>query len=370
MEIKKLFYKYNTLSDKATPYLAIESGKVVDTLKIFQQHFGAENVYYAVKANPDTALIALLQNNGCNFEVSSIPELELCTGPGVPASRIISAGTIKTPDFIRDAFKTGVKYFTADCVSEVEQIARQAPGSNLVVRLIVSNEGSEWPLTRKFGVTAEEAAGLLIKARESGLTPYGLSFHVGSQCTLAKTWEEAIVTASRAWEAAKQNNISLKSLNLGGGFPISYQKPVPPIEDIAATIHRSLKHKIPDAEEVLVEPGRALVGHAGTIVASVTAKAVRNKQRWLYLDIGVFNGLMESIGGIKYDYKVGRQGKPVKWVLSGPSCDSMDIIDKSVYLPDVEIGDHVFIRAAGAYTTAYASKFCGLPIPEIYLIQD
>jgi ornithine decarboxylase len=354
--------------NEKTPYLVIESGKVLHSLETFQGLFGEKSVYYAVKANPDKSLIAILSERGANFEVSTSGELDLMLALGVPSSKIISAGTIKTADFIRAAFVAGVRYFTADCTSEVESVACYAPGSKLVVRLAVANTGSEWPLERKFGVNISEAVRLLENARMSGLIPWGLSFHVGSQSTLPETWLDAMDRARSAWDLAAERNIHLKSLNLGGGFPVEYRKSVPEIDEFADVILKGLKERMPGAEEILVEPGRAIVGHAGTMVASVIAKAVRNKRRWLYLDVGLFNGLMESIGGIKYPIVVDRQGKSFKWILAGPSCDGLDVIDKEVFLPDVEIGDRVLILSAGAYTTAYASTFGGSPIPRIYIL--
>ena len=354
--------------NEKTPYLVIESGKVVYALEAFQRLFGERNVYYAVKANPDKSLIRLLYEHGGNFEVSSSGEFDLMADLDVPSEKMISAGTIKTADFIKSAFESGVRYFTADCASEVESIACLAPGSKLVVRLAVMNTGSEWPLERKFGVNISEAVKLLEKARASGLLPWGLSFHVGSQCTMPGTWLDAIDMARSAWDLAAKKDIHLKSLNLGGGFPVEYRKPVPEINEFARVILKGLKEKMPGVEDILVEPGRAIAGHAGTMVASVIAKAMRNRKRWLYLDVGLFNGLMESIGGIKYPVVADRLGELRKWTLAGPSCDGLDVIDKEVYLPDVEIGDRVLILSAGAYTTAYASTFGGSPVPRIYIL--
>ncbi len=352
----------------STPYMVMESDRIIHALKAFQRLFGIKNVYYAVKANPHRSIVEILKDNQGNFEISSLGELELASSLDIHPSRMISAGTIKTPDFIKAAYSKGIRYFTADCMTEIESIAKHAPGSKLVVRIVVSNKGSEWPLERKFGVSADESALLFIKARESGLIPWGLSFHVGSQCTLPGTWLDAIDTARFAWDLAARHDIGLKSLNMGGGFPVQYRKSIPELDEFAMTILSNVKKRIPGIEEILVEPGRALVGHAGTMVASVIAKAVRDGRRWLYLDVGIFNGLMESIGGIKYPYVAKHSGRLYKWIVAGPSCDGMDVIDKTVLLPDVEIGDRVLILSAGAYTTAYASNFGGAPIPEIYII--
>ncbi len=117
-----------------------------------------------------------------------------------------------------------------------------------------------------------------------------------------------------------------------------------------------------------MEPGRAVVGEAGILATTVIGKAARAGIEWLYLDAGVFNGLMEVTGGIKYRFVASRNGIAKKWVLAGPSCDAMDIISKRVELPKLEIGDKVYVMSAGAYTTAYASRFGGFHIPRTYLM--
>jgi ornithine decarboxylase len=162
--------------------------------------------------------------------------------------------------------------------------------------------------------------------------------------------------------------MELQLLNLGGGFPCEYSRHVPSITEIIRTIKSSLKLDFPQDVKILVEPGRALVGEAGILATTVIGKAARAGKEWLYLDAGVFNGLMEATGGIKYRFFASRNGAPKKWILAGPSCDAMDIISKSVELPDLEISDKVYVMSAGAYTTAYASQFDGFRIPRTYLL--
>jgi ornithine decarboxylase len=361
---------YNNIRNQKgpTPYLVIEKKKVIDAVQSFQKNFGAKSVYYAIKANPDKSIVALLNELKCNFEVSSSGELKTILNLKIPASRIISASSIKNPNFIKAAHTAGIRYFTADSLSEIEMIALHAPGSKTSIRLNVSNEGSEWPLSRKFGVGLEEGVFLLERAKQAGLIPWGLSFHVGSQCTRLATWIEAIDTARAFWDLAATKNLHLKSLNLGGGFPIQYRKAVIGIDEIADTVFENIKKKFPPIQEIIVEPGRAIIGQAGTMVSSLIAKANRDGKRWLYLDVGVFNGLMESIGGIKYPIVVNGKGPVNKCVLAGPSCDGFDVIDMEVELPVIEIGERVYILSAGAYTTAYASKFDGSPIPKIVML--
>ena len=236
------------------------------------------------------------------------------------------------------------------------------------MRLSVSNEGSQWPLSRKFGVEVEEAVKLLVEAGKRELKPYGVTFHVGSQCTEQATWIKALERSKEVWDSAENLGLKLRVLNIGGGFPIKYADPTPSIVQIAKVVADRIEKMFPKDIEVFVEPGRALVGEAGILVATTIGKGMRNGQKWLYLDVGVFNGLMESIGGIQYSVAVVRNGPRSKWVLAGPSCDSFDVISTEVELTEPEIGDKVYIMSAGAYTTAYASSFNGFSIPKTYFV--
>jgi len=235
--------------------------------------------------------------------------------------------------------------------------------------LTVPNEGSEWPLSNKFGVEVDEAVELMDLALQRDLVPERVTFHVGSQCTQAATWAKAIEKCRLVWEGAAARGINLSLLNIGGGFPIEYLKPVPSVSETASVVRDSLHSAFPKGVTLSLAPGRALVGEAGTLASTVIGTAKRGQKRWLYLDIGVFNGLMESVGGIKYRILTDKVGSAVPWVLSGPTCDSFDVIAEDIELPELEVGDKVYIRSAGAYTTAYASVFDGFCIPETYYVE-
>ena len=288
---------------------------------------------------------------------------------GVPIERIISSNPVKDPAFIESAYASGIDVFAFDSHAEVEKLSRFAPGSKVYVRLSVPNDGSEWPLSKKFGVEVQEAVALVVQAREKGLQPQGIAFHVGSQCTRAATWATAIEKSKVVYEMAAGKGVELHSLNIGGGFPAEYTKPVPSIAEIARVVEEAVAKAFPGGIEVLVAPGRGLVGEAGVLAATVVAKADRDAERWLYLDVGVFNGLMEAVGGIKYSLMTGKSDRNSKCVLAGPSCDSFDVISTEAELPEMEIGDRVYIMSAGAYTTAYASEFDGFPIPKVHYIE-
>ncbi|HUO77312.1 MAG TPA: type III PLP-dependent enzyme [Thermodesulfovibrionales bacterium] len=360
--------KYIAASDEVPPYILMDREVVREKVSLIGKHIRNSKVFYAVKANPDREVLHLVNNFGIGFEIASEGELQMLASLSVEPERIITSNPIKTLKFLEQAVSYGIKYYAYDSFGEVEKLSRYAPGCNVYVRLSVPNEGSEWPLSKKFGVELDEAGELLLYAKKTGLNPVGIAFHVGSQCNNVYNWNSAIEKAKDLWEVAEQNGIRLSMLNIGGGYPIHYTKNVVDIETIEKTIDRAIAKKFPKDVEIFIEPGRAVVGDAGIFVATVIGKARRGDENWLYIDVGVFNGLMESIGGIKYVYIVGSRNDPEKWTIAGPSCDSFDVIDRGVLLPEPEIGNRILILSSGAYTVSYASEFNGFSIPKTILI--
>ncbi len=352
-----------------TPTLVMNRRLVREKYQEFRTQFGEAAIYYALKANPHPGIVQLLRELDCQFEISSLGELELLLKMGVPSRRIISGNPVKERAFVERADASGIDLFALDSYPEVEKLAECAPGSRVTVRLAVPNDGSEWPLSKKFGVEPRDAADLLQRAGQRGLRPVGITFHVGSQCTRPDTWAMAIEKSRIVWQLAAERGIALSLLNVGGGFPIEYLKPVPSTADIARVVHRSVADAFPGGVELAVAPGRALVGEAGVLAATVIARAERDSKPWFYLDVGVFNGLMESVGGIRYRILTDRGGPAMQCVLAGPSCDSFDVIATEAELPDLQTGDRVRIMSAGAYTTAYASQFDGFQIPAVHYVE-
>jgi ornithine decarboxylase len=359
---------YIAASDEVPPYILMDKEVVREKVSLIGKHIRNSKVFYAVKANPDREVLHLLNSFGMGFEIASEGELAMLASLGVEPERIITSNPIKTLKFLEQAVSYGIKYYAYDSLAEVEKLSRYAPGCNVYVRLSVPNEGSEWPLSKKFGVELDEAGALLMSAKERGINPVGITFHVGSQCNNVYNWNTAIEKAKDLWELAEQNGIRFTMLNIGGGYPIHYTKNVVDIETIERQIDRAITKKFPKDVEIFVEPGRAVVGDAGIFVATVIGKARRGDENWLYIDVGVFNGLMESIGGIKYVYIVGSRNEPERWTIAGPSCDSFDVIDRGVLLPEPEIGNRILILSSGAYTVSYASEFNGFSIPKTILI--
>jgi ornithine decarboxylase len=356
------------LSDEHPPYLLIDKDIISEKISIIGKGIENSKVFYAVKANPDIEVLRFINSLGVGFEIASEGELRILNEIGVEPERIITSNPVKTFKFLEQAVRYGIKYYAFDSKAEVEKLARYASNCSVYVRLTVPNEGSEWPLSKKFGVELDEAEDLLMFAKDKGLNPVGITFHVGSQCNNVYNWITALDKARQLWERSSKNGIDLKILNIGGGYPIRYTRNVTDIEDIEKKINKVIYENFPEDTEIFIEPGRAVVGDAGIFVCTVIGKATRASENWLYIDVGVFNGLMESVGGIKYKYVVGSRGEHKKWVVAGPSCDSFDVIDKDVELPEPDVGKKVLILSSGAYTISYASEFNGFSIPKIILI--
>ena len=362
--------KYLDREKIETPFLLIDSDTVREKVSLIGQQIKDSKVFYAVKANPDRKILKFLNDLNLGFEISSEGELEILASLGVGPERIISSNPVKSLKFLRLASSYGINYFSYDSEDEIEKLSTYAPHCNVYVRLSVPNEGSEWPLSKKFGVELDEAAALLSAAKEKGLNPVGITFHVGSQCTNIYNWHIALDKARALWGKAEKNGIKLTLLNIGGGYPINYTKHVISIDAIEKQVNNLIYDLFPEDVEIHIEPGRAVVGDAGVLVTTVIGKASRSDEDWLYIDVGVFNGLMESVGGITYSYIVESKHARSKkrWTLAGPSCDSFDVIDKNVALPEPNIGNLILILSSGAYTISYASEFNGFSIPKTILI--
>jgi ornithine decarboxylase len=351
-----------------SPYLLIDKDKVKQKVSSIGRSVRGSQVFYAVKANPDIEILRLIHGLGIGFEIASEGELRILASLGVSSDSIITSNPIKSFRFLRMAADYGVSYFAFDSEDEVLKLREFVPGCNVYVRLSVPNEGSEWPLSKKFGVEIDEAEDLLVYAKRKGLNPVGITFHVGSQCNNVYNWNAALDKAKILWDRVEKRGIRLSVLDIGGGYPIRYTKSVVDITSIEKNANRLIYEKFPRHTRIFIEPGRAVVGDAGIFVSRVIGKARRGDEGWLSIDVGVFNGLMESVGGIKYSYIVEGSREIKKWTLAGPSCDSFDVIDKDIFLPEPEIGSFVLILSAGAYTISYASEFNGFAIPKTILI--
>ncbi|PPQ27039.1 type III PLP-dependent enzyme [Rhodopila globiformis] len=362
----------------ATPCLVLDVDRVEENFRALRNALPLARIYYAVKANPAPQILQRLVGLSSHFDAASIEEVTACLDAGARPEAISFGNTIKKVSAIRQAHERGVGLFAFDSREELEKLAAHAPGSRVYCRIRVENAGADWPLSRKFGTTIESAKELMTEAATLGLDPYGLSFHVGSQQTTTQAYEAAIGKVAMLFTDLTEAGVNLRMINLGGGFPTRYRDEVPGIDQFGNAIMRAMTEHFGNAlPEMLVEPGRFIVGDAGLVAAEVVLVSRRDRNdpvRWVYLDIGRFGGLAETEGeSIKYRITTPHDGTRMGPVaIAGPTCDGADILyEKTNYrLPlALKSGDRVELLSTGAYVSTYAStKFNGFaPLAEYYL---
>ena len=362
--------------DLEPPYLVVDLREVERLYRDLKGDLPFADVYYAIKANPARPVLELLHRLGASFDCATVREIRDVLEIGASPKAVSYGSTLKKEPDIRTARDLGVDLFCFDCAEELEKIARQAPGSRVFCRILVDNTGADWPLTRKFGCEPMEAVPLMELAAKRGLVPYGLSFHVGSQQLEPLSFVRAIGTSSDVVGALRARGIAIEMLNLGGGLPAHYDRKIPPLANYSAAIKAGLDEADLNGglKQIIIEPGRYMTGDAGVTVSEVILTAMRGDRRWVYLDIGKFGGLAETMDeAIRYRMVTPHGGAlTTPSVVAGPTCDSADVLyEKNVYqLPSaLKTGDRVHILATGAYTTTYASNgFNGIPpIAEYYI---
>ena len=363
-------FEREKLLRRKTPFLLMSRRTLREKAAEFAAFSPRVQTLYSVKANPAPQVLAFFMGLDVGYEVSSAAELRRVLALGAPSERVSTSNPVKSPEFIRYAYRKGLRDYVLDSPEEVRKLARYAPGSGVLVRLAVDNTESAWPLDEKYGVEPPEAVELLLDARDRGLRPQGATFHVGSQCTGLASWRAAMEKAADVWRRSAAQGVGLTALNVGGGFAAHHTDDVPTVTESMQTIVSCADELLPPGTELHAEPGRGLVGDAGVLVASVIGTARRSGRDWVYLDAGVFNGLMETVGGLAYSIvpvNGGVRGPERARVVAGPTCDSFDVVSREAMLPALSAGDRVAIAPAGAYTTSYASRFNGASIPRTYL---
>jgi ornithine decarboxylase len=358
--------------EEPTPYLICDLATIADRYRGLTSTLPGFDCYYAMKCNSSPEILRTLASLGSGFEVASAGELRLLQGIGVDAADVLYSNPIKPPQHIVEAHRAGLWRFSFDSEGELHKLAEHAPGAAVYIRLRVDDSTSIFPLSRKFGAEAHEARALMLLARSLGLRPYGVTFHVGSQCGTTTAWRQAIAAVGRLMARLQDDDVHLEMANLGGGFPARYVERVPSIKQVAEAIFPALDELLPYRPASLaVEPGRHLVAESGVMVASVLGREVRAGENWVYLDVGAYNGLMETqqtVNQWRFPLWSSRADHAVvphlPFTVTGPSCDSSDTMFYGVALPStISVGDRLYIGSTGAYTLSYASGFNGFPPP-------
>lgn len=361
------------------PTLVLDIYEVEDNYYALKRGMPDSYIHYAVKSNPHPAILKRLVELGCRFDAASMGEIQMCLDAGALPDHISFGNTIKRPQDIAWSYEQGIRLFSADAEEELEKIAKHAPGSKVFIRLLISSAEAEWPLSRKFGCSTSYVLPLLDQARDLGLQPIGLSFHVGSQTRHPHMWYDSLDIVASVWENARAEGHDLWLLNIGGGFPAYYGKDITEHEAYGSAIVAALKERFEGIKYLMAEPGRGLVGKAGAIAAEVllvSHKTPGDPVRWVFLNIGRFNGLAETEEeAIKYQFVIpGREAETTSpCVVAGPTCDSADVLyeKKKVKLPvGLKSGDKIIVKTSGAYTSTYSTvAFNGFPPLEVIVLE-
>ncbi len=369
-----------TIAEKnGTPVFVLDHAKIRENYKEFREALPRVQAYYAVKANSDPEIVKTLYKLGASFDVASFPEFLIAYEniKGMPAKerqdfiwdKIIYANTIKQIETLRelDQYKPLVTY---DNPEELKKIAKHAPHAGLVLRIRVPNTGSMVELSSKFGAHPGEAVDLIIEAFKSGLVVEGISFHVGSQCNNFENYMQALQLSSSIMKEAESRGHKIKILDIGGGFPVRYNSKVKSFKTLARKLNTEINRLFPKEIEILAEPGRFMVANAGTLVAKVIGKALRDGKTCYYINDGVYH----TFSGIIFDHctyplKAFKDDEKKVCAVFGPTCDALDTISVAEELPELEIGDLVYAENIGAYSIASSTYFNGFPPAKVVHIN-
>ncbi|EMQ2876500.1 type III PLP-dependent enzyme [Vibrio navarrensis] len=341
------------------PLLLLDCDIIRQQYRALKNALPGVTLHYALKPLPHPVVVRTLLAEGASFDLATSGEVDLVAQEGVPAELTIHTHPIKRDADIRDALAYGCNVFVVDNLNELAKFKAYSEEVELLVRLSFRNSEAFADLSKKFGCSPEQALTIIETAQAWNVRIKGLSFHVGSQTTNPHKYVEAIHTCHRVMQQVVEMGLpALSTLDIGGGFPVNYTQQVMPIDEFCAPINQAL-NALPDTVHVLAEPGRFICAPAVTSVASVMGQAEREGQIWYYLDDGIygsFSGLM--FDDAKYPLVTIKQGgELLPSVLSGPTCDSVDVIAENIMLPKLENGDLVIGRTMGAYTSATATDF-------------
>lgn len=371
------------LDKHPTPNLVVDLAIIEKGYKDLKNNFPFAKVFYAVKANPIPEAMRHLLKLGTNFDVASIYELDEVLSNGGSPDKISFGNTIKKQEDIKYAYDKGVRLFVSDSFSDLKNIAKYAPGANVFFRVIFDGHNkADWPLSYKFGAKEEIVQDLIPFAKSLGLKPRGLSFHVGSQQNDPNAWCMAIERAAKIFKQSKEkDDIELDLINLGGGLPANYIKNNKKIDEYARVIKGCLNQYFPDGlpKNIIMEPGRSLFGNCGVLktrVILVAEKEKNSNDRWLYVDSGLYGGLIETLGeSIKYPLYTEKNGTlSQNFIIAGPTCDSIDVMYKNFRNPlpeNIDINDNIYWFTSGAYVGSCASVgFNGFPPLKTYVVNS
>ena len=359
--------KYKSIIRKhGSPVLILDTDKIRDNYEILTESLPGVELYYAIKSNSEKEVLNILKECGCNFDVASLNEVKICLDNGIDINKMLYTHPIKSPKDIVEMTEYGIDTFVVDNNYEVDKIPE---GSNILIRVKTFEYKCGSNLSKKFGCDVSEVEDLAQISRAKNLNVIGLCFHVGSQTSYNQAYVDMLISLRGLYTSLEVSGFDLKILDIGGGFPSFWDSPVDMYE-FCAPIREYLS--LFDKYKIIAEPGRYLVNNAMTLLYSIVGKNVRDEKIWYYVDEGVY-GSFSAIAYDKVNFSVNFLNRGASslesCVLTGPTCDCVDIISEDILLPsDLEVGDLLITEYIGAYSTVCHTNFNGIGKTKIVCI--
>jgi len=359
--------KYKSLvRHHGSPLLLLDSQKIRDNYNILKESLPDVDLYYAVKSNSEKEVINILNKEGCNFDVASINEIKLCLDNGVKIDNLLYTHPIKSSSDIKIINDYGINTFVVDNICEISKIPS---GSNILIRVKSFDYKCVSNLSKKFGCEVADIEDMSKKSRERGLNVIGMCFHVGSQISSNQSYIDMLISLKSVYDSFEKDGFKLEILDIGGGFPSFWDTPVDMYE-FCSPIREYLS--LFKEYRVIAEPGRYMVNNAFTLLYSVIGKNIRDDKIWYYVDEGVY-GVFPTIIYDKASFPINflnkSGGNLEPCVVSGPTCDCIDIISEDILLPsNLEVGDLLITEYIGAYSTVCSTTFNGIGKTKVFCI--
>lgn len=349
------------VAEHGSPLLVFDPKVLHDQYQRLEQALPGVDLYYAVKALPEACVIKEINILGGGFDIASRGEMELLLEQRISGNRTIHTHPIKKDQEIRAGLRFGATTFVIDNLSELEKLLPYRKRIGVLLRISFRSEDAKVDLSRKFGCDISEAPSIIQAAADKGIHIRGCSFHVGSQCQTASKHVEAIEQCAELMHTINLTaHTPMATLDIGGGFPADYALTGLDIQEFCAPI-RSALDQLPSDWHLLAEPGRYLVAPSVFSITTISGKAKKGDTFWYYLDDGVYG----SYSGQMFDHAVYplqtlSDGPLHPTILTGPTCDSIDVVAEGIELPELSIGDLIIGHQMGAYTAATKTRFNSL----------
>jgi len=323
------------------PYCIVDVNKITRAYSTWKKWLPEIDVFYAVKCNSNPVVLKHMHSLGIQFDCASKKEMEMVEKIA-PASSILFAHPMKIPTHLTYASEIGVPTVVFDSISELYKIKQNYPSCQLLLRLWVKNTPGS-PLSNKFGADLYEVPTLLQKANALNLKVIGFSFHVGSPCEEPQLYYQAFDYCKTAAEMASLYNISITTIDIGGGFQENN------FEACAVEVRRGMS--LFDNVRFISEVGRFLVASSHRLYVHVIGKKIKDIERIYYINDGIYGTFScKLFDHATPEFKTDRKGDCWPSAIYGPTCDSLDIVEEKLKLPNLEIGDCLYVDNYGAYT--------------------